>query len=105
MGQNLAAKPLNRLKVDRRRTACDHSKVVTMEERSMKASEFKAKCLAVLDEVHDTGRAVTITKHGKPVAKVTPVAEPDSLRGSVTFLVSDEELIAPLGEPWNADLE
>lgn len=69
----------------------------------MKASEFKAKCLAVLDEVHDTGREVTITKHGKPVAKVAPVADPDSLRGSVTFLVSDEELIAPMDEVWDAE--
>ena len=71
----------------------------------MKASEFKAKCLAVLDEVHDTGREVTITKRGKAVARLVPVAEPDSLRGSVAFLVPDEELIAPLGERWSAEEE
>lgn len=67
----------------------------------MKASEFKAKCLAVLDEVRDSGREVTITKRGKPVAKLVPVEEPGSLRGSVTYLVSDEELIAPMHDEWD----
>ncbi len=66
----------------------------------MKASEFKARCLAVLDEVRDSGREVTITKRGQPVAKLVPVEPPPSLRGSVTQLASDEELIAPLNEPW-----
>lgn len=68
----------------------------------MKASEFKAKCLAVLDEVRDSGREVTITKRGKPVAKLVSIEPPPSLRGSVTQLVSDEELIAPLPEHWKA---
>lgn len=66
----------------------------------MKASEFKARCLAVLDEIQQTGRELTITKRGKPVAKVVPVEPAPSLRGSVTQLVSDEELIAPLDEDW-----
>jgi prevent-host-death family protein len=39
----------------------------------MNASEFKAKCLGVLDEVAATGRRVTILKRGKPVAEVGPV--------------------------------
>jgi len=69
----------------------------------MKASEFKAKCLAVLDEVRDSGREVTITKRGKPVAKVVPVKEPDSLRGSVEILVSDEEFIAPMDDVWDVE--
>ncbi len=69
---------------------------------TMKASEFKARCLAVLDEIQETGRELTITKRGKPVAKVVPLEPARSLRGSVTQLVSDEELIAPLPERWNA---
>ena len=69
----------------------------------MKASEFKAKCLAVLDEVRDSGREVTITKRGRPVAKLVPVGPPESLRGSVTQLVSDEELIAPIPGLWKVE--
>ena len=36
------------------------------------ATEFKAKCLALLDEVRETGELIVITKHGKPVAQVSP---------------------------------
>lgn len=70
----------------------------------MKASEFKAKCLAVLDEVRDSGREVTVTKRGKPVAKVVPVEGPEtgSLRGKGEILVSDEEFIAPMDD-WNLE--
>lgn len=38
--------------------------------REIKASEFKAKCLKLLDEVNETGEAIIITKRGKPVARV-----------------------------------
>jgi len=40
--------------------------------RALKASEFKAKCLAILDEVDRTGEPVTILKRGRPVARVIP---------------------------------
>ena len=35
----------------------------------MPAGEFKAKCLALLDEVSITGEELIVTKRGKPVAK------------------------------------
>ena len=40
--------------------------------RTIKASEFKAKCLKLMDEVAETGEEIVITKNGKPVAKLTP---------------------------------
>ncbi len=40
--------------------------------KEMSASEFKARCLAVLDEVQRTGEPLTITKRGRPVAEVVP---------------------------------
>lgn len=39
---------------------------------TINASEFKAKCLAILDEVFDTGEAVVILKRGRPVAQLVP---------------------------------
>lgn len=71
-------------------------------ERVITATQFKAKCLALLDEVAERRETLVITKHGAPVARVGPVSEPRSLRGSVTYLVSDEELAAPLDEAWEA---
>ena len=40
--------------------------------RTVKATEFKAKCLKLMDEVAATGEEIVITKNGKPVAKLTP---------------------------------
>ena len=39
---------------------------------TMTATEFKAKCLAVLDAVHERGETVSITKHGRIVATLVP---------------------------------
>jgi prevent-host-death family protein len=64
-----------------------------MAQRTIPASEFKAKCLALLDEVAENGQSLVVTKRGKPVARVVPVEKPESLLGSVKFLVSDEELV------------
>lgn len=35
-------------------------------------SQFKATCLAVLERVRRTGKPITVTKHGEPVADVVP---------------------------------
>ena len=64
----------------------------------MGAGEFKAKCLALLDEVSESGRHVVITKRGRPVAKVVPVEDLPSLEGSI---VREGDLISPLDEIWN----
>ena len=71
-----------------------------MDERSISAAEFKAKCLALLDEVAAKRATLVVTKRGKPVARVVPVEEPRSLVGSVTYLISDDELVN-----WSADWE
>ena len=42
-----------------------------MKDRVIGATEFKAKCLALLDEVHEHGGTITVTKRGRPVATVT----------------------------------
>ena len=40
--------------------------------KTVNASEFKAKCLAILDEVAATGEHFVILKHGEPVARLLP---------------------------------
>ncbi|TDI40389.1 MAG: type II toxin-antitoxin system Phd/YefM family antitoxin [Acidobacteria bacterium] len=40
--------------------------------KTLSSTEFKAKCLAILDEVARTGETVTILKRGKPVAQLVP---------------------------------
>jgi prevent-host-death family protein len=68
--------------------------------RHIKASEFKAKCLSLLDEVQDTGESIIVTKRGKPVARLEPMKRrPKTLfgamKGSVTIL---GDIVAPLGD-------
>ncbi len=53
-----------------------------MHQETIKASEFKAKCLALMDEVALTGESITITKNGKPVAQLSPFRKkPKSIFG------------------------
>ena len=72
------------------------------EAKQMGAGEFKAKCLAVLDEVSATGREVIITKRGRPTAKLVPFESPtvDSLfgrlKGIVEIVGDPDDLIKPV---------
>lgn len=43
-----------------------------MKDRVVSATEFKAKCLAILDEIEERGLPVTITRRGRPVAVLGP---------------------------------
>ena len=40
--------------------------------KEMAAGTFKARCLAIMDQVLQSGEPVLITKHGKPVVKLVP---------------------------------
>ncbi|MCS5666549.1 MAG: type II toxin-antitoxin system Phd/YefM family antitoxin [Dehalococcoidia bacterium] len=66
------------------------------------ASELKAKCLKIMDEVAATGKPVIITKHGVPVAQLVPtVQKPETLfgalQGSVTIL---GDIVGPIDAAW-----
>jgi prevent-host-death family protein len=41
------------------------------------AAQFKSQCLAVMDQVAQSGSPVVVTKHGKPVVQIIP-AQPDA---------------------------
>jgi prevent-host-death family protein len=43
-----------------------------MKTRVVNATEFKAKCLAILDEIEERGESITITRRGRPVAVLGP---------------------------------
>jgi prevent-host-death family protein len=70
-------------------------------ERVVAAADFKAKCLALLDEVAERHETVIVTKRGKPVARVVPIEEPvQSMLGSVRY---QADIVEPLGEVWTAE--
>jgi len=72
--------------------------------QTIKASEFKAKCLALMDQVNETGDEILITKNGVPVSKLTPVInKPKSLFGlKKSQLKITGDIVEPLDVQWDA---
>ena len=73
--------------------------------RTIKASEFKAKCLKLMDEVAETGQEIIITKNGRPVSKLAPYHKrPDTFfgadKGKIKIL---GDIVSPLDIEWEAD--
>ena len=59
---------------------------------TINASDFKARCLAILDRVQTTGERVLILKRGRPVAELSPATRTGAeypqmeLAGTVTVV-------------------
>jgi len=69
------------------------------------AADFKTKCLALMDLVDKHGGDITITKRGKPVAKLVPATTDPrkSLKGSVLYTADDID--RPRPELWRRRVE
>lgn len=68
------------------------------------AAQFKSQCLAVMDQVAESGRSVVITKHGRPVVQIIPVeSNQDDIFGFLVGkgrIVGDIENTIPVSD-WN----
>ena len=74
--------------------------------KEIPAEKFKARCLAVMDEVQATGEPVLITKHGKPVVKLVPAEIKDEsifgyMAGKAKIVGDIVSPVTPL-EDWKA---
>ena len=71
--------------------------------KTISASEFKAKCLQIFDELGAEG--IVVEKRGKPIAKVTPIGTADNsgLIGSMKGLIKVSGDIFSTGVKWNAE--
>ena len=77
------------------------------EGRTIKASEFKAKCLKLMDEVAETGQEIIITKNGRPVSKLSPYRKPPESffgadKGKIKIL---GDIVSPMPAEWFEDPE
>ena len=68
--------------------------------QTIQASEFKAKCLALMDDVARSGEVLIITKSGRPIAELRPysggrISSPFGLHAALEIkgdiLSSDDE--------------
>lgn len=75
--------------------------------RTMKASEFKAKCLKLMDEVAATGEEILITKNGRPVSKLVPCDErAETLFGRDRHVIRIHgDIVGPMPREWWDDAD
>ena len=73
--------------------------------RRIKASEFKARCLSLMDEVAETGKEIVITKYGRPVSRLVPHrSRPKKVFGADREVIQVHgDLIAPIPLAWEAE--
>ncbi|MBU6428954.1 MAG: type II toxin-antitoxin system prevent-host-death family antitoxin [Cyanobacteria bacterium REEB65] len=76
---------------------------MTMVNRRIPAGEFKAKVLALLDEVAKTGETLVITKRGRPVAQLSPLEPVDPFAGLRGSILRESDLLSPLSATWEAE--
>ena len=75
-----------------------------MAHRTINVTEFKAKCLALLDDVSKGSGTITVTKRGKPIATVGPArrskwkSPEGALAGKV--VIDDDLLMSDTSELW-----
>ena len=74
--------------------------------KTIPAGEFMSKCLQLMDDVQRTRKPITITKRGKPVAKLVPVEQQKDewfgrLKGRVRIVGDIESPIDP-PEAWES---
>ena len=75
--------------------------------RTMKASEFKAKCLKLMDEVAENGGEIVITKNGRPVSRLVPFRDKPQVpfgrhRDKIRIL---GDIVSPMPAEWFEDPE
>jgi prevent-host-death family protein len=61
-------------------------------------SEFKAKCLGLIEQVHSTGRPLRITRHGRPLAEVIPAGR-HGKRKFLGDMIGTAEIIGDIVSP------
>ncbi len=71
-------------------------------------SEFKAKCLGILEEVRKTRKPIRVTRFGKPVAEVVPPTPTKGIGRQLGRMAGTAEIVGdivgPTGslEDWEA---
>ena len=83
----------------------DEHNAQSIDVRTIKSSEFKSKCLKLMDEVADSGVEIVITKKGRPVSRLVPYRgqEPGMFgrdRGKIRIV---GDIVEPIDVQWNAE--
>ena len=74
-----------------------------MEEIAI--SEFKAKCLALLEQVRRTRKPIRITRHGTPVAEVVPASSVQNRSAWIGSMKDSIKILGDIVSPANEESE
>ena len=66
--------------------------------RDISISEFKAKCLGLVEEVHKTRQPLRITRHGRPIAEVVP-SGPERKKTFLGGMVGTGKIVGDIVSP------
>jgi prevent-host-death family protein len=80
---------------------------MTIEEdmQEIAISEFKAKCLAVLEQVRATKKPIRITRFGKPVAEVVPPTAVEDRKSWIGSMKDTMKITGDIVSPANDEDE
>ncbi|HRP68607.1 MAG TPA: type II toxin-antitoxin system prevent-host-death family antitoxin [Turneriella sp.] len=70
------------------------------------AAKFKAECLSLIDHVYENHEEITVTKRGKPMARLIPIEQktPKPLFGYMKdSMTSCGDIVSPIGEEWDVE--
>jgi prevent-host-death family protein len=79
-----------------------------VDMKEVAISEFKAKCLEIIEQVHKTQRPIRVTRFGRPVAEVVPPSPEAASRDWIGSMRDKMEIlgdiVSPATEPddWEA---
>ena len=75
--------------------------------RTIKASEFKATCLRLMDEVAEGGEEIVITKNGHPTARLVPYRKQfgDWFGADRDTIEITGDIISPIEVEWEAEVD
>lgn len=74
-----------------------------MKHQSVSVTEFKAKCIGLLNQIAEEGGTVTVTKRGKPLATVAR-AKQKPFRSSEGILAGKVKIVGDIVNADTADL-
>ncbi|MFZ0816624.1 MAG: type II toxin-antitoxin system Phd/YefM family antitoxin [Candidatus Sulfotelmatobacter sp.] len=66
--------------------------------KTISVSEFKAKCLGLIEQVDKTRQPLRITRHGRPIAELVP-ASPDRKRKFLGDMAGTVEILGDIVSP------
>jgi prevent-host-death family protein len=87
----------------------DHG--INANVKEVAISEFKAKCLGILEEVRKTRKPIRVTRFGKPVAEVVPPTPEDRPKSWLGCMAGTAEILGDIVGPtgslddWDASRE